>query len=1254
MANIRGAFGGDSGGGGGGISEEPDTLSSVAFARFVDLIGEGPIVGLVNGDHSIYLDGVSLLNVEGTPNYRPFLSRTTVGTQSQAPIPGFTGTVQETAVSLKLFFSGGKIIRPIPDPGADAVRVTVGVQGLSQTSADGKIGPANVEFQISIRLTGGSWVVAYKGAISGKTNSRYQRSHEVSLTGLGPGPYQVAVERITADSVSGLLVDSIYWDSYAVLNYERFSYPNSALVAVEVDGRYFSSVPARTYHVKGLIVRVPVNYNPVTRKYQGIWNGTFKLAYTNNPAWCFFDLVTHKRYGLGKRISDAQISKWVIYEIAKFCDEGVPTGTTTNIFSTKSNTNFSSSGQIAAGIPVRDKRTEPRFTLNCVINTKEDAYKVLAQLSSVFRGMTYWASGMVTLTQDRPTTPRPQWTNANVVDGMFTYEGSARMDRHTTAVVGWNDPAEDFRQKFEYIEDKEGILRYGVRPIETIAFGCTSRSQARRVGLWMLYTERVEKDAIRFRAGLDSARVMPGEVGKIMDTNRTGARWGGRVISATTSVITIDAPVTLVAGTYTLSMVLIDGTLAEKAVNIATNGVYSTLTVAIAFGVAPAVMAIWTLASTTIVPMLARVISITPVGPSEFDIVCLEHNPSKYAAIELGAAYVQYDYSFLSFNVVPPITNLTAVENSFKTSVSASVQTNVEVGWDAISDPLVRGYRLKSTSLAGSVVNYPEQRDSFYTMLGVTPDTYTFSVSAINVLGIVGPVSSVTLVVQGIDLTPPANVTGFVSVVVRDGVRFTWNPNTAVDYLETELHLEAVWNPATVPMFVGRASTYTLASPPSGVYNVLAKHRDTSGNVSVIAASVNDTVPVYVPPSNGTDGVSFVLSNEAHTVASDVFGNVPSFAGADSYISAYVGGVNSTNLWTYTKVDKNLHSYFEPGIPNHVIVDAMGGTALLIHAAQAPGTYAPIDSSPFAHPLINPGTDVTLTAANAKFDQALQFQGTENGFLEVVYGNEMILGSSDFALQMQAYLPALGSRRFLAGWWGAGTDTTKHSWALLVGASGALSFDYASLLDVADYTISSSALIPSGVVTEIGVSRNGNVLSLKVGASVQSFPFDKTIRTIVGNFEGDTTSTPTYPVAVPNPDLPGAQLTIAGGFGYTQGVVASAPACYVNVDNAGSIFSNNQGNVAFDVVFPEAYFWYPVTPSHSATHVKVNLISGTITGGTLVNGVWAPTSGGKAVGLVGSGSAGTQNLVFTLSFSTNGGTTTYATSGVFDITLKST
>lgn len=870
MMDIYGAGGGKSGSGGGGLSEDPDTLSSIARARFVDLIGEGEIVGLVNNEYSIYLDDVPLKNVDGTPNYRPFRWSFRNGTQSQTVMPGFAGTQQEVAVGVKLLQTSGKLIRSVPDAGADSVRVTVGVNSLIQTSGDGKVTGTTVKYKISARVAGGSWTVAKEDTIDGKTGSRYQRATEVGLTVLGPGPYEVAVERITSDAASSLLQDEIYWDSYAIINYEQLTYPNSSLIGIELDARYFSQIPTRRYHVRGLRVRVPMNYDPVSRRYAttgpgttlGAWDGTFKIAYTDNPAWCYYDLVTNTRYGLGRRITDAQISKWDMYTIGKYCDERVPTGLNLNVFESVSSANFAAKGSGSVGVPITRQNTEPRFTLNCVINTRDDAHRVLNQLSSVFRGMTYWANGSVVVTQDRPTGPKHLFSNSNVKDGKFHYEGSGKSQRNTVAIVAWNDPAEDFRQRFEYIEDREGIKRYGVRAADMLAFGCTSKSQARRLGLWYLYTQRLEDGAIHFVAGMDAAQAVPGDTALIQDSNKSGVRYGGRIVSATTTQVTLDTTLTLTTGIYTLSVKAKDGTVVSKQVTIGSSGDYTVLTVDSAYSAAPGSPSMWTLASSTVSELLVRIVGVRPVDKGQYEVSAVKNVTSKYNAVDFGMKFVESNYSVLSVGPVPQVSGLIANERSYKPTVKSPVKSDLDISWDLLSDPMVRGYSVKVTGSNKVSYTMPETPDPTATLTGLTPGLFTVTVTAINVFGNRGTPKTITKTVTGIDTTPPADVvsdTITYTVEPTIGVRLSWEE--VEDYIDIyEIRRGTAWGSSTLVARVkGTSHPVGLLT---GNVTFLIKARDTSGNYSVNAATVvvDVAVPGMVSPSYALSGMMEVLS----------------------------------------------------------------------------------------------------------------------------------------------------------------------------------------------------------------------------------------------------------------------------------------------------------------------------------------------------------------------------------------------------------
>ena len=370
--------------------------------------------------------------------------------------------------------------------------------------------------------------------ISGKCSSAYERQHSFRV--VGDAPFLVRVTRVTPDSTTAYLVNKTYFSSIAYAIEEKFRYPGSVLVATRISAEQFSSIPTRAYRCKMLKVKIPTNYNPLTRVYTGSWDGTFKVAWTNNPAWCFYDLITNTRYGLGERIPASSVDKWALYEIARYCDELVP------------NT---------------DGTMEPRFTCNVLIQTREEAYRVISDFASIFRGMTYWGNGTIVPVQDSPKIPAYAFTNANVVDGLFEYQSTNISTRYNTCAVTWNN-LEDFGRRWvEYVEDTEAIARLGyVNETQVVAFGCTSRGMAQRVGRWLLYTNNYETDLITFSTGLEGVLPRPGEAIQVSDSLRSQDRRGGRIKSSTLSEIVIDNPFTFVSGkTYTVSVIGSDGVL---------------------------------------------------------------------------------------------------------------------------------------------------------------------------------------------------------------------------------------------------------------------------------------------------------------------------------------------------------------------------------------------------------------------------------------------------------------------------------------------------------------------------------------------------------------------------------------------------------------------------------------------------------------------------------------------------------------------
>lgn len=761
---IRGAGGGGGKGGGGGGSthvptEAPNTLRSRAYARVIDVISEGEIEGLANGLKSIYLDGTPIQAADGTMNCSGVSVAWRNGTQAQAHIPGFPAVENEQPVAVEVT-AASPVTRSISNTNVSAARVTVSVPQLSyQNTSTGDISGTSVDIAIDVNNNGGGWQTVKTDTISGKTMSRYQRSYRIDLP--APGPWQVRVRRITPDSTQANLQNKTYWDSLTEIIDARLRYPNSALVALQVDAAQFNRIPTRGYEIKGLRVRVPSNYNPATRQYTGHWDGTFQIAWTDNPAWCFYDLLTNERYGLGAYLDAAQIDKWTLYEIGRYCDGLVPDGF---------------GGQ------------EPRFTCNLYLQTRQEAYAVIQQMASIFRGMVWWSQGAVTAVADMPADPVALFTAANVIDGVFTYSGSSAKSRHTVALVTWNDPADMYRQKIEYVEDPEGIARFGVRETEIVAMGCTSRGQAHRVGRWLLYSERMETETVTFRAGLDGAYVYPGAVIRVQDAARAGKRFGGRVVSATASAVTIDAAVEIESGkTYTLSVALPDGSVQTRDVSNA-PGSHTALALASPLPDAPLAGAIWVLSAPDLAPTTWRVIAVREVEEAQVEITALAHREEKFAAIENNLVLEPLRTTTLTDPPAAP-TGLTVTESLYL--VNAAVAAGrATVSW------LGSAPRYEVTWQAEN--GNPQRAETASSTLDIAPiepGRYTFAVTAIDHLGRRSAAATLTREIYGVT-APPQDVTGL-SVRAMNGMALvSWDRATDLDVIVGG-DIEIRWTPRT-------------------------------------------------------------------------------------------------------------------------------------------------------------------------------------------------------------------------------------------------------------------------------------------------------------------------------------------------------------------------------------------------------------------------------------------------------------------------
>ena len=607
-------------------------------------------------------------------------------------------------------------------------------------------------WEMRIVITSGSpYISAVNGnygtpfaTVTGKTTSKYQKSHRIELT--GDAPWDIRVRRITADSTSSALQNKTFWDSYTEIIDGKFRYPNSAIVGVRIDASQFDSIPRRSYDLRLLKVKIPSNYNPQTRAYSGVWDGTFKVAWTDNPAWCFYDLVTNSRYGLGGFIPEAQVDKWTLYAIGRYCDELVPNG-------------FGG--------------TEPRYTCNIYFQSREEAYTVINNMASIFRGMPYWASGAITLGYDAPSDPVYQFSNSNVVDGVFSYQGSAIKARHTVALVTWNDPEDFYRQKVEYVEDADGIARYGIVQTEVIAVGCTSRGQANRAGRWILFTEQSETELVTFKTGIEGNQIRPSNVIQIADEARAGTRTGGRVSSATTSVVTVDQNVSGIAniGTGTLSVILPSGTLESRSISSVTT---SAITVSSPFTETPAPNAIWMVQTSTLSLQTFRVTSIVEEADG-LSITALAHNPDKYAEVEQGLILAPRVISSLSLVPAAP-NNLVASESLYEEN--ADVNVLVTLSWSPVDR--ATGYQVAYKVGDRNFINLPVTSATSIDIRNAVEGTYTFKVFAINSIGKRSLPTELTTQIYGKTL-PPANVTNFAVNIIGTQAYLSWTPVADLD-----------------------------------------------------------------------------------------------------------------------------------------------------------------------------------------------------------------------------------------------------------------------------------------------------------------------------------------------------------------------------------------------------------------------------------------------------------------------------------------
>lgn len=819
---IQGAGGGGKTAGGGGHVpvEATDSLQSKAFAAVLDLVCEGEIEGLASGLQSVYLDGTPITNPDGSNNFTGVEFDSRAGSQDQDYIPQFSDIESETSVGVQVVKTDVLdvgVIRTITNESVDAVRVRLSIPQLTeQDTSSGDLHGSELEYFIEMQSNGGGYTEVARDIIIGKTTSKYERSYRIDLE--GDGPWDIRVRRQTLDSTTVALQNKLYWESYTEIIDGKLRYPNSALAALKVDASQFSSIPTRGYDCKLMKIKIPANAtvrDDGSLTYSGDWDGTFQVAWSSNPAWCFYDLITNTRYGLGNFISESSVDKWGLYTVGQYCDELINDG-------------FGS--------------TEPRFSCNLYLQSRAEAYKVLQDMASIFRAMTYYAEGTISVVQDSPSDPVYLYTPSNVVDGLFTYAGSSAKARHTVAVVTWNDPSNFYQQKVEYVEDQDAIARYGVIETEVVALGCTSQGQAHRLGKWILFSERYQTETVSFKTGIGGAVARPGQVIQIADPVRAGSRRGGRISTgSTTSYVTLDQELSINALETTISVLLPDGTVETKQIDkVVGNKVYPTSD----FSLAPEQSGVWTIQSATVNTQTFKVVAITEAKDGTHEISALAHNPDKYDAIENDLKIQEQSIS--SLTTLPDAPQGLALTETLY-AVGNDVRTKITVSWNYVQG--ATGYVVQYQFGNGNVITLPETSINEVEILNAQPGDYTATVYAVNSIGQRSTPATASKTILG-KSAAPADVTGFSLLPVANMAYLSWDKTSDLDVLiggSVRIRyspdiVTPVWKDS-VDITPALPGTTTRAQVPLMVGTYMAKFVDSSGISSDTEADIVTTIP---------------------------------------------------------------------------------------------------------------------------------------------------------------------------------------------------------------------------------------------------------------------------------------------------------------------------------------------------------------------------------------------------------------------------
>ncbi|ENH0225961.1 TPA: DUF1983 domain-containing protein [Escherichia coli] len=734
-------------------TEQPDDLQSVAKAKILVALGEGEFAGQLTGK-DIYLDGTALENADGSQNFSGVTWEFRAGTQAQKYIQGIPGTENEISVGTEVS-SATAWTRTFTNTQLSAVRLRLKWPSLFKQEDDGDLVGYSVNYAIDLQTDGGTWQTVLNTSVTGKTTSGYERSHRIDLPQAG-STWTIRLRKITSDANSAKIGDTMTLQSFTEVIDAKLRYPNTALLYIEFDSSQFNgSIPQISCEPRGRVIRVPDTYDPETRTYSGTWTGAFKWAWTDNPAWIFYDLVVSDRFGLGHRLTAANIDKWTLYQVAQYCDQMVPDGKGGN-------------------------GTEPRYTCNVYIQDRNDAYTVLRDFAAIFRGMTYWGGDQIVALADMPRDVDYSYTRANVVGGRFTYSSSTTKTRYTTALVSWSDPGNAYADAMEPVFEQALVARYGFNQLEMTAIGCTRQSEANRKGRWGILTNNKDR-VVSFDVGLDGNIPQPGYIIAVADELLSGKVMGGRISAVNGRVIKLDRVADAAPGDR-LILNLPSGASQSRTIQ-AVNG--ESVTVTTAYSETPQAEAVWVVESDELYAQQYRVVSVSDNGDGTFSITGAWHDPDKYARIDTGAIIDQRQVSVIPPGNQSPPANI--VISSFSVvQQNISVET-MRVSWDQAQNAIA--YEAQWRRNDGNWVNVPRTSTTSFDVPGIYAGRYLVRVRAINAAEISsGWGYSEEKTLTGKVGNPPKPVGFIASDNVVFGIELSWGfPANTDDTLKTEI-----------------------------------------------------------------------------------------------------------------------------------------------------------------------------------------------------------------------------------------------------------------------------------------------------------------------------------------------------------------------------------------------------------------------------------------------------------------------------------